>query len=55
VHIDVSPCPDKSKMGCLIIKDTGIGMDHDFALRLFEPYTREMREKFSKMTDTAWG
>ena len=43
VHIDVSPCPDKSKMGCLIIKDTGIGMDHDFALRLFEPYTREMR------------
>jgi PAS domain S-box-containing protein len=45
VGLDIHPCPQNPKHGCLIVTDTGIGMDNDFAVRLFEPYTREMREE----------
>lgn len=36
---------ENPQRGFLTIKDTGIGMDKDFAARLFEPYTREEREE----------
>lgn len=45
VQVGLTICENNSNRGCLTIKDTGIGMDTDFAMRLFEPYTRENREE----------